>query len=359
MRMKNIMKIVIRAGGIGTRLWPLSRVSNPKQFQTLVGDKSMIQTTIDRIQPLLQNKSDLFISINKTMAARLKKEVPKIKSANVIVEPSSRNTGPAICLEACFLASRFGEKAIVASLPSDDFISNSKAFCDLLKIVEKFLEDNPDYIVTPGVRSLTPDTGYSYIKGGKRLTKKGKEEIFAVEDWIEKPNAEYCKELIASGKYYCHTGMYLWRLKTILDLFRKFQPKMYEVCMKMAKGRGIAEYAALEKISIEAAITSKASKIAMSVSNQIGWSDLGKWHVIKDILPSNEGDNLVRGKTLLLDTTDSLVWGPKGKLIVTIGLDDMIIVDSGDALLVCPKERAEEVKDIIEALKKRGDEQYL
>lgn len=353
------MKIVIRAGGVGTRLWPLSRVGNPKQFQVIVGDKTMIRTTIDRVRPLLKNKSDLFVSIGAAMVKKLKKEAPEIKSTNIIIEPASRNTGPAICLEVCILASRFGEKEIVASLPSDDYVSNSEAFRGLLKTVEKFLEDNPEYVVTPGVRPLTPDTGYSYIKGGKRLTKKGKEEIFAVEDWVEKPDADYCKELIASGKYYCHTGMYIWQLKTILDLFRKFQPKTYEVCVKMAKGRGATEYAALEKMSIEAAITSKAPKIAMSVSNAFGWSDLGKWHVIKDILPANDGDNLTRGKTLLLDTTDSLVWGPKGKLIATIGLDDMIIVDSGDALLVCPKERAEEVKNIIEALKKRGEEEFL
>jgi len=198
--------------------------------------------------------------------------------------------------------------------------------------------------------------------------KAGDQAIFTVASWVEKPDWDYCKELIASGLFYYHTGIYVWKLKTILGLFQKHQPEMLAACRKMlalSKKKNQTEkvkkiYTGLEKMSIETAITEKTKKIAMSVSNRIGWSDLGKWHIIKDLLPPNNGDNLTRGGVFPFDTTDCLIYGPKNKLIATLGLDDLVIVDTEDALFVCPKERSGEVKKIVEELKKKKEyKKYL
>lgn len=353
------MKIVIRAGGVGTRLWPISRQDNPKQFQTIIGSKSLIRNTVDRVKSLCKNKSDLFISVSRQMVEKLKKEIPELSDENIIIEPESRNTGPAICLESCVLAQRFGENVVVASLPSDDYISNEVAFRAMLRIAEKFLKKNSEFIVTPGAKPDYPDPGYSYIRTRTPVLQEFDScKIFAVVDWVEKPALHQCKKLIQSGDYFYHTGMYIWKLKTILDLFKKFQPKMYEVSKKLAAGKK-ADYASLEKITIESAITTKASKIAVIISDKIGWSDLGKWHIVAKMLSADKNGNVVKGKVLMLDTKNCLIYGPYDRLIAAVGLDGMVIVQTKDSLLVCPKEKSDEVKKIVEELKRKKLKKYL
>lgn len=353
------MKIVIRAGGSGTRLWPVSRENNPKQFQPLVGKNTLIRDTVNRVKPLLKNKEDLFVSLNKKMAGRLKREIPELLERNMILEPAGRNTGPAMCLESCFLARRFGENAIVASLPSDDYISRAVDFRKMLRATEKFLKKNSDYIVTPGAKPNYPDTGYSYIKIGKKLAGGKEAKIFKVGRWIEKPEIERCKKLIKTGKYFYHAGMYVWRLKTVLDLFKKFQPKIYDVCQKLSAGGSAENYAKLEKISVESAITSCAPKIAVAVSEKFIWSDLGKWQIISKMLSGDKNRNVIRGNVVSVDTRDCLIYSPKNKLVGTIGLDNLIIILTEDALLVSQKENAGEVKKIVEELNKKGFKKYL
>ena len=205
------MKIVIRAGGVGTRLWPMSRKNNPKQFQKIAGDKTMIMTTCERIAPALDDSKDLFVSINESFEDILKKQVPEIDKKNIIIETDTRNTGPAMCLEVCFLMKTCSGTDVIASLPSDDYISDSDAFISLLKTSEEFILNNPDYILTPAVIPSWPDTGYTYFKAGKNLKENGEESIYSVADVVEKPNKDYCEELIKTGVHYCHTGMYLWQ----------------------------------------------------------------------------------------------------------------------------------------------------
>jgi len=351
------MKIVIRAGGVGTRLWPISRQNNPKQFQALINDKSLIRNTVDRVKPLLESGDDLFISVNRKTVEKLKKEIPELPVKNIIVEPANKNTGPAICLESCVLAERFGEEIVIASLPSDDYIQNEKAFCEMLREAEKFLERNPNYIVTPGARPSYPDTGYSYIQVGESLG--GNEaKIFKVANWVEKPALYQCKKLIQSGQYFYHTGMYVWKLKTVLDLFRKFQSKTYEICKNLAVGKRVG-YSSLEKMTIESAVTMRAPKIAVIISDKIGWSDLGKWHIVAKMLSPDQNGNVIKGEVLTIDTKNCLIYGFDDRLIATVGLDDMIIVQTGDAILICPKDRSDEVKKIVEELEKRGMKEYL
>ena len=362
------MKIVIRAGGLGTRLWPFSRQNNPKQFQALLGEKTMLRNTYERIADLLIDPADLFVSINELMIKRLKVEIPEVKLSNIIVETESRNTGPAMCLEVCYLQKYCQPDDIIASLPSDDYISNNQAFADLLISSEQFLQKNPEYILTPAVKPTCLDTGYSYLKAGQNLQGDGQETIFTVSDVVEKPNQDYCQQLVDSGVYYCHTGMYVWRLQTIADLFAKFQPGMYQICQKLVdliisyddneKIRRL--YGQLEKMSIESAITDKVDKLAMSVSNRVGWSDLGKWPVLRNILADNPGDNVTKGQVIAKNSKNNLVFcNLTEKLVVINNVNDLAIIDTGDVLFISSVQESINTKDIIEELKKKKLDKYI
>lgn len=362
------MKIVIRAGGLGTRLWPLSRQNNPKQFQALLGDKTMVRTTYERIVGLLNQPADLFISINELMVKRLKLEIPEVPLSNIIVETECRNTGPAMCLEVCYLQKYCQPDDIIASLPSDDYISNNEAFADLLRSSEQFLHQNPDYILTPAVKPTVIDTGYSYLRAGQNLQNIGQESIFVVNDVVEKPNEDYCRELINSGVYYCHTGMYIWRLQTIADLFTQFQPGMYQTCQKVVdllihygNNEQIRQlYSQLEKMSIESAITDKVDKLAMSVSNRVGWSDLGKWPILYNILSDGTGSNVMKGQIVSRESKNNLVFcNLVDKLVVINDVSDLVVVDTGDVLFISSLKSANNIKDIIEDLKQRGLQKYI
>ena len=361
------MKIVIRAGGIGTRLWPMSRKNNPKQFQNVVGDKSMLRTTYERIQGILKTNKDVFISINKNFIEKALNEIPEISKKQLIIETDTRNTGPAMCLEVCFLEKFCDKKEIIASLPSDDFISDNLAFQGLLESSESFLLNNPEYILTPAIKPNYIDTGYTYFKAGKNLRKNSKDAIYQVADVAEKPNYEHCQNLINTGIYYCHTGMYLWQLGHIINLFKIHQKDMYESCRRVVgltlennleKAEKI--YSQLEKISIESAITDKVDKIAMSVSNRIGWSDLGKWHIIKKILKPVNDENLIKGDVIAREAKNNLIYSfvPK-KIVVINDVDNLAVVDTGDVLFISSLKNSADVKKILEKLKKEAKIEYL
>lgn len=362
------MKIVIRAGGIGTRLWPMSRTNNPKQFQVVSGDKTMIRTTYDRVAPVLSDKSDLFLSVNEKFKERAMSEIPEAVENRIIIETDTRNTGPAMCLEVCYLEKYCEHSDVIATLPSDDYISDSAAFRELLLATEEFIIKNPDYILTPAIKPNYPDTGYTYFKAGKNLQEKGEETIYSVADVVQKPNDDYCKEIINTGVYYCHTGMYLWQLGHIVGLFKKHQKKMYDICTEivdlMVKNPGskkIAEmYSQLEKISVESAVTEYAEKIAMSVSNRIGWSDLGKWHVIKRILMEEEKGNLTKGEVMIKDSSNSMIYSNVDKKLVVVNdVNDLVVIDTPDVLFVSSLKNSAEVKKMVEQIKKEGKDKYL
>lgn len=357
------MKVVIRAGGTGTRLWPMSRQAYPKQFQAIVGESSMIEVTYERILPLVTAASDVFVSVNQTNLAILKKTLPQISSDNIIIETESRNTGPAMCLEVCFLSTVCDETEVIVSVPSDDFISDAEAFGRLLKLSEGFLQDRSEYIVTPAVRPAYVDTGYSYFKAGESLASLGLEQIMEVAQVAEKPSEEDCQRFIASGEYYCHTGMYIWRLGYIKKLFKNLQPEMTKICeqivvlMKDAdKKEEIAKlYASLEKLSIESAITDKAPKLAMSISTSLGWSDLGKWHIIKRILLADTTKNLTKGRVITNNASNNLIYNANEKKVVVVnGLDDVIVVDTPEGLFISASTSSAEVKDCVAKIKENG-----
>ncbi len=356
------MHIVIRAGGAGTRLWPVSRRGAPKQFQSILGTVSMIEKAVSRIQALNVDKQSVWISVNKNLLARLRDEI-EIPDDHIIIEQETRNTGPGICLEVCFLEKKVPLDTVIASLPSDDYISNEQAFIDLLLASERFIIEHPEYIVAPAVKPDYPEVGYSYLKAGKRLDEGAQEAMFAVADLVEKPNKEYCEELIESGVHYWHTGMYVWQLKRIIELFEQYQPAMIEICRKIvASGseEDLALFSSLEKISIESAITHRTSTIAMSVSNHLGWSDVGKWPAVKRLSAEDEYANVALGSARFHKSSDNLVYNRNTqKLVILNGVKNIAVIDTGGVLLVSDLESTEDIKTILDQLSEEDLEHYL
>jgi mannose-1-phosphate guanylyltransferase len=346
----------------------MSRQSNPKQFQVVMGDKSMLRTTYERVAPILKNKEDLFLSVHWNFYDRARAEVPELGANSVIVEPDTRNTGPAMCLEVCYLERFCGRDEIIASLPSDDYISDDVKFRELLEAAGSFLAAHPEYVLTPAIKPSCPDTGYSYFRAGRELGGSQAVGIYEVAEVIEKPKEDLCQELVASADCFCHTGKYIWQLGHISDLFQKHQPEMYRLCSQVAglvaEGGDIEEaaelYGRIEKMSIETAITSQADKIAMCVSQDIGWSDLGKWHVIKKMLHSNEAENVTKGDVMMENSGNNLVYSNVDKKIVVVNdVNGLAIVDTEDALFISSLEHSADIKNIIEKLKEAGGEKYL
>jgi len=362
------MKIVIRAGGIGTRLWPMSRQANPKQFQAVMGKQSMLRTTFDRVAPMLETSDDLFLSVHKQFSDKARAEIPELGPNALIVEPDTRNTGPAMCLEVCYLLQFCSPDEVIASLPSDDYISDSEKFRNLLGVAEAFLQEYPDYIITPAIKPAYPDTGYSYFRAGRELKQEEHGGIYSVAEVIEKPEEKLCQELVANNEYFCHTGKYIWKLGLIAQLFQKWHPEMFAVCQRVAeaivRGGGPEEagqeYSRIEKMSVETAITSRVEKLAMCVSDRIGWSDLGKWHVIKKMLHSQEGENVTKGNVLAESASNNLVYSNVDKKIIVVNdVNDLAIIDTGDALFVSSLDKSADIKKVIEKLKEAGSDEYL
>ncbi len=359
------MKIVIRAGGGGTRLWPLSTSKLPKQFQKILSDQTMVQDTYRRIKRLLKDKDDLIVSVNESHSAILKEQLPEVPDENIIVEPAKKNTGAALCLEACFVESKWNDPNIViATLPSDDYINSSVAFCNMLKKTAKFLKEKGEYVATPGITPDTVDIGYSYIKTGRKIEHLNDHIfIYEITDWIEKPDYKKCQKLIESGEYFYHTGMYIWKVSTAINLFEKFQPKMLKICREtidlMQKGKKEKAkkiFNKVEEMSVESAITQRCENLAMVVSNKVKWSDVGKWYIFPKLMKEDSNGNIVRGNHIGKETHNSLIIGDNDKLVATLEIDNLAIIDTPKALFVSDLQRSGEVKELLKKVKKKYPE---
>lgn len=345
------MYIVIMAGGGGTRLWPKSREKKPKQLYALINEKSLIKNTVHRLLPLTSWEK-LFIVTNKLHAKEIKKDIPKI-SPHLISEPAIRNTAPCISLSALFLRKK-DKNAICAFLPSDHYIEKEKEFRRILKKAGEVAKK--DYLVTIGIRPTDPETGLGYIKMGKPINN----DTYEVERFVEKPNLKKAKEFLKSGQYLWNAGMFIGKADYLLSLFKKHLPKIYQSLMKIEKNPKLLkrEYEKMENISMDYGIVEKTKKIAV-LPAEIGWSDIGNWRTLLDILSKKLGENVVVGcKHIGVDTKGCLIHGTE-RLVATIGLKDIIVVDTPDVVFVCHKKDAQRVKEIIEKLKKGGGKEYL
>ncbi|MGI6340587.1 MAG: sugar phosphate nucleotidyltransferase [Minisyncoccales bacterium] len=337
------MKIIILAGGKGTRLWPMSRKTLPKQFLK-INNKTLFRKTVDRCL-LIEKPENIFISTNKDYSFLAEKELKgtEIKKENIIIEPFSKNTGPAILFAIKELKIRENELILVC--PSDHFITPDDEFAKDVKKAEQISSLNN--IVTFGIKPLSPETGYGYIETKKSLLKTNKNgvEYYKVENFIEKPNLEKAQKLLESGNYYWNSGIFLFPFKLMMEEFEKHAKNL------------IDDFEKIEPISIDKAVIEKSNKI-VTIPVKFNWSDVGSWNSFyKTQKKDNEGNVLI-GNTLARDTKNSLILG-NNRLVTCFGLENIAIVETEDVVLVAPKNRSEEVKLLVEDLEKRNKKEVF
>jgi mannose-1-phosphate guanylyltransferase len=349
------------AGGTGTRLWPLSRRSYPKQALKLVGERTLIQHAVDRLTPEFPSEQ-IFIITREEHVRPLSAQVPELPLENFIVEPEGRGTGPAVALAAIHLQKR-DPQAIMAVLTADHFITDTTRFLQVLKSAERVAAD--DYLVTLGIKPSFPSTGYGYIQQGDKLLTSGDFPVYRAQHFIEKPQIDAANTMFNSDDYSWNSGMFIWQTAHILDEFQRQMPEFYKQLQAVKATLDRPEYEqslmqiwpTVKKETIDYGIMEGAENVAV-IPVDIGWSDVGSWASLLDVLPADENGNIVIGPHIGIDTSETLVVGSK-RMIATIGLSDLVIVDTEDALLICTKEREQDVRAIVKLLEKGGRDDLL
>lgn len=357
------MKVVavIMAGGKGERFWPRSRRTLPKQFLSLTEDgKTMIQHTVERIKSLVSIQ-DVFIVTNKDYESLVKEQLSGLPAENILLEPAARNTAPCVGLAAAYIRKKY-EDAVMLVLPSDHLIKFNGIFINTLKDAIQVAEEDTN-MVTIGITPNYPETGYGYINFGDE--KAGANNVYQVERFVEKPNLQRAKEYLESGKYLWNSGMFVWKTSTILAQFEKYLPEMYQGLLKIEEAIGSSqevkvlekEFSDFKSESIDYGIMEKASNI-YTLPGSFGWDDVGSWLALERFNRTNEDGNVVSGNVISINTKNAIVQG-SDKLIATIGVENLIIVDTEDAMLICAKDSTQDVKKVIENLKICNRNEYL
>jgi len=359
--MKNNFYIVLMAGGSGTRLWPMSRKDKPKQFQKFSSEKSLLQETYERIKDLVP-KENIYISLTQNILQESRKQLENILKENFIVEPEAKNTAPAIGLVAAKLF-KLNPDAIVATIASDHTVKKVSNYQEAILHFLNFVEKNPEYLAAVGIKPTRPDTGLGYLKLGKKI---GQSNLYKVEQFVEKPDLETAQKYLASGKYLWNACYFAWHAGEMLKMFEKYETEIYEGLKNILRGlgqeneKGIIreEYKKFPKVPIDTAIAEKHDKIAV-VPADMGWSDVGSWAALYEILAPKTGNHTVsQGHHIGIDDRNCLVYA-QDRLLATVGLEDIIIVDMPDVTLVCNKNKSQDVKKLIDKLKEEGKSKYL
>lgn len=351
---------LIMAGGKGERFWPKSRQSLPKQFLSLTNDgKTMIQLTVERILPLV-SLEDIYIATNTNYKHLVLEQLPGIPAENVLCEPVGRNTAPCIGLGAVHIQRKY-EDALMIVLPSDHLIKYNDIFTETLANACDVAEINAN-LITIGITPNYPETGYGYIKADKNKQLK---KTYSVERFVEKPDFNLAKTYVESGDYYWNSGMFIWKLSSILENMKNFMSDTYNGLLKIqAAIKTPEEENVLKNIfpefvsdSIDYGIMEKASGIYLIPGN-FGWDDVGSWLAVERVKGTDDAQNTLTGNVIALNTSHCTIEGKK-RLIAALGLKDLIIVDTDDALLIADKNSAGDIKKILAVLRDTDRENYL
>ena len=344
---------LIMAGGRGERFWPKSRKSTPKQFLSLTNsEKTMIQETVDRMLPLVAIE-DIFIATNRDYKSLVKEQLPELPEGNILCEPMAKNTAPCIGWGAVTIRKRYGD-AMMIVLPSDHLIQQPALFRGVLKSAIQTAQDT-DALVTLGISPTSPDTGYGYIQYDTEEDAVGR--AFKVKRFVEKPDLETAKKYLMSGEYLWNSGMFIWKASSVLREMEEKLPEHYALLCRVEEASGTPEaeevldaaFAAMKPISIDYGVMEKAENVYV-IPSSFGWDDVGSWLAVGRMSPSNEMGNVIQGDVVAIGSTRCIVQGEK-RTIAMVGLEDTIIVDTKDALLVCAKGSAGEIKKVLEVLR--------
>lgn len=360
------LHVVIPAGGAGTRLWPLSRASNPKFLQGLTGTgRSLLQSTVDRLADLVP-PDRVYVVTGVTHAAAVARQLPDVPAENVFVEPSPRDSCAAIALAAAVIAVRSPD-ALMGAFPADHLVADVPAFVAAVR--SAMAAAGAGQLATIGVTPTRPEVGYGYLRCGEALP--GVDGALRVAEFKEKPSYDVAEQYLKSGDYLWNAGMFLWRVSEFLGELARQRPSLHAGVTRIAAAWDspsretvlTEEWPELEKISVDYAVMEGAAAVGRvaTVPGDFGWNDVGDFRTLGDVLPADDAGNVVigDGEVLLLDATHSVAVPARGRLLALLGVDDLVVVDAGDAVLVCHRDRAQDVKRLVDELRDRGDTDHV
>ena len=345
---------MILAGGRGTRFWPRSRRTRAKQVLAVIGEHSLIQQTAQRLRPLIPPER-LWIITNNYLRNEILRQLPGVPPTQVIAEPAQRNTAPAIGL-AAHLIRRRAPDAVLGVFPADHVVAKQSRF---LRVIRTAVEGAAEgSLVVLGIRPRWPETGYGYVQFKKRPAHTATPRLYPVERFREKPDRRTARRFLRSGRHFWNSGMFVWRADTILEALDRYLPSTAATLKEIAGGVPLENlYPRCENISIDYAVLEKARNV-VGIPCEIGWSDVGSWNAVYELLPRDSARNATRGPVWTLDALGNYLDAP-GKLIAAIGVRDLIVVDTPDALLIARRDRAQDVSEVVKWLEKQKREDLL
>jgi mannose-1-phosphate guanylyltransferase len=357
---------VIVAGGQGTRLWPASRKTTPKQLSPFAGGESLLQRTYKRVAKLIPHER-IYIETNSAYAEEFLKQIPELTPDRLILEPEAKNNGPAVGLAAAVLY-KVNPEAVMVNVWSDHYYDDEDGYLKMVELAAAEADKYPDYLI--GIQAIPtyPATGFGYLEAGEVLDQIGEHTLYQCKQFVEKPDLATAEQYLAAGNFYWNTASYVWRVSTVLDNFKKYAPDMYAGLMKMAEAWGTTDWTAVvarefglfPSIGFEYLISEKTDKMAF-IPAKIGWKDVGSWQVVHEILAKgSDSDVVTKGKVITLEAENSLIFNENpGKLVAVVGVDDLVIVDTPDALLVMKKSQDQDVKKATAKIAEMGETEYL
>lgn len=357
---------LIMAGGGGTRLWPLSRKDKPKQMLKLVGDRTLFEVSVDRLMGLFPPDRILVVT-SALQAAAFKEQVPEIPAENFIIEPGPRDTAAAIGLSAAVLELR-DPNAVMSVVTADHFIDHEARFLHILRVAQQVAENG--YLVTLGIHPTFPSTGFGYIQQGDYLGTYEGRVVFEALSFKEKPDQKTAEKFISSEDHSWNSGMFIWRVADVLKEIERQMPQLHIALKKITEVWGSPEcqkvmeevWSGLDKVSVDYGIMEKADKVAVIPAKGLGWNDVGSWNALYGVLEKDSDGNIVNcDENVLLDTKNTLIHqnAKEDRMIVTIGVENLVIVDTGDILLICNKDQAQDVRQVVDLLKEKDKLRFL
>ena len=359
---------VLLAGGRGTRFWPRSRKRTPKQLLNIVGTRTMLRETMARLSPLFQSRH-AWVVTNAEQSPAVKRELRELPSSHVLAEPAGRNTAAAIGLAAVHLVHEHGD-ALMAVLPSDSHIADAARYRNLVGAALE-LARTPGNLVVLGIPPSRPETGYGYIERGGLAARPRGVAAYGVRRFTEKPAMPLARKYVASGKYLWNAGMFFWRASTFLENLKRFLPATHHALHELAATIGTRRYTSalhriyprLENISVDYSVMEPATRAAgkprvFVIPAKVGWSDIGSWAAVHEFLASGASSNVSAGPSFTLDADGNYFWSPK-KFVAAIGVRDLVLVETDDALLLCSRHRSQDVGKIVKWLEEKGIHRLL